>query len=576
MMRRRSYNKHWAGAVPSGLTPLPSSFALPSRAVTFRPSAAGDRVRSGAALLVCICMSFSLAAAQSGGELRFCLHSEPKTFDPLKVEDDASVTIRYLTGGVLVRMNRQTQALEPELAQSWKVSKDGKQITFTLRSGISFSDGTPFSAEDVAYTVQQLMDPALHSPTGDAFRSGPGSVESKIISSNQISITFPAAVAGLDRQFDQVAMLSAHSPQKEMAVLGPFMVADYKAGSTVRLKRNPNYWKTDAQGRKLPYLDSIHLDIQPNRDVEMLRFKRGEIDLVNSLDSEYFDKLAATSPQLVHDAGPSLDSEQMWFNQVAKAPLAEYKKNWFRSAIFRRAISEAINREDLSRVVFRGHAQAAVGPVSPANRFWFNAKLKAQAYTPDAALKALEGDGFRLENGTLKDQEGNAVLFSIITNAGNKYRERMATMIQEDLQKIGVHVNVVTLDFPSLIERMTETFDYEAILLGLTNAGLDPNEQMNVWLSSSENHQWNPQEKSPETAWEAEIDRLMRAQASSADAKKRKESFDRVQEIAVEQEPFIYLVNRNALSAVAATVQGASPVILAPQTYWNVERLSLK
>jgi peptide/nickel transport system substrate-binding protein len=523
-----------------------------------------------------VCLGLLVGSVLAQGELRLCLRSEPKTFDPLKVEDDASVTIRYLTGGVLLRVNRQTQALEPELAQSWKVSKDGKQITFKLRSGILFSDGTPFSAEDVAHTVQQLMDPALHSPTGDAFRSGPGNVETKIISSTQISITFPTAVAGLDRQFDQVAMLSAHSPQKEMAVLGPFMVADYKAGSTVQLKRNPNYWKTDAQGRKLPYLGSIRLDIQANRDVEMLRFKRGEIDLVNSLDSDYFDKLAATSPQLVHDAGPSLDSEQMWFNQVAKAPLPEYKKNWFRSAIFRRAISQAINREDLSRVVFRGHAQAALGPVSPANKFWFNSKLKAQAYTPDAALKALEGDGFRLENGTLKDKEGNAVVFSIVTNAGNKYRERMATMIQEDLQKIGVHVNVVTLDFPSLIERMTQTFDYEAILLGLTNTGLDPNEQMNVWLSSSENHQWNPQEKSPETAWEAEIDRLMRAQASSADAKKRKESFDRVQEIALEQAPFIYLVNRNALSAVAATVQGAIPVILAPQTYWNVERLSVK
>jgi peptide/nickel transport system substrate-binding protein len=521
-------------------------------------------------------LCLTLAAAQGGGELRFCLRSEPKTFDPLKVEDEASVTIRYLTGGVLLRMNRQTQALEPELAQSWKVSKDGKQITFKLRSGISFSDGTPFSADDVAYTVQQLMDPALHSPTGDAFRSGPGKVETKIISPTQISITFPAAVAGLDRQFDQVAILSAHSAKKEMAVLGPFMVADYKPGAAVLLKRNPNYWKTDAQGRKLPYLDAIRLDIQPNRDVEMLRFKRGEIDLINSLDSEYFDKLAATSPQLVHDAGPSLDSEQMWFNEVAKAPQPGYKKNWFRSATFRRAISKAINREDLSRVVFRGHAQAAVGPVSPANKFWFNSKLKAEAYSPDAALQELRSDGFRLENGALKDKDGNAVVFSIITNSGNKYRERMATMIQEDLQKIGIQVNVVTLDFPSLIERMTQTFDYEAILLGLTNAGLDPSEQMNVWLSSSENHQWNPLEKSPETAWEAEIDRLMRAQASSSDAKKRKESFDRVQEIVVEQAPFIYLVNRNALSAVATTVQGASPVIVVPQTYWNVEGLSVK
>ncbi len=531
-----------------------------------------------AILLSTSCLGILSGSALAQGELRFCLRSEPKTFDPLQVEDDASVAIRYLTGGVLVRLNRQTQALEPELAQSWKVSKDGRQISFTLRSGISFSDGTAFSADDVAYTLQQLMNPALHSPTGDAFRSGsgPGTVDTKIISPTQISITFPAPVAGLDRAFDQVAILSAHSGKKEMAVLGPFMVADYKPGATVLLKRNPNYWKSDAQGHKLPYLDSIHLDIQPNRDVEMLRFKRGEIDLINSLDSEYFDKLAATSPQFVHDAGPSLDSEQMWFNEVGKSPLPGYKKNWFRSANFRRAIAQAINRDDLARVAFRGHAQAAVGPVSPANKFWFNAALKPTAYSPDAALKALQGEGFHMDNGTLKDKDGNTVAFSIITNAGNKYRERMATMIQEDLQKIGVQVSVVTLDFPSLIERMTQTFDYEAILLGLTNVGLDPNDQMNVWLSSSENHQWNPSEKTPETAWEAEIDTLMRAQASSADPKKRKESFDRVQQIAVEQAPFIFLVNKNALSAVAATVQGATPVILVPQTYWNVERLAVK
>ncbi len=522
-----------------------------------------------------LCLGILAGSAFGQGELRFCLRSDPKTFDPLKVEDDSSVAIRYLTGGTLVRLNRQTQVLEPELAESWKVSKDGKQIAFKLRRGISFSDGSPFSAEDVAFTIQQLMDPNLHSPTGDAFRSGPGNVNSKVISSTEISITFPAPVAGLDRQFDQVAIMSSRSPKKEMAVLGPFMLADYKPGAAVVLKRNPNYWKTDEHGRRLPYLDSIRLDIQSNRDVEMLRFKKNEIDLINSLDSEYFDKIGATSSQLVHDAGPSLDSEQMWFNQVARAPLPGYKKAWFRSATFRRAISNAINRADLARVVFRSHAQPAIGPFSPANKFWFNSKLKPPVYSPDSALKSLQMEGFQLQKGTLRDKEGNAVVFSIITNSGNKYRERMATMIQEDLQKIGVQVNVVTLDFPSLIERMTQTFDYESILLGLTNVGLDPNEEMNVWLSSSDNHQWNPREKEPETAWEAEIDRLMRVQAATSDPKKRKEAFDRVQEIVVEQAPFIYLVNRNALSAVSLSVHGASPVILVPQTYWNVDRLSV-
>jgi peptide/nickel transport system substrate-binding protein len=533
-------------------------------------------------LQICLCftvLSLALlsgsAFSQNGGELRFCLRSEPKTFDPLLVDDDASLSIRYLTGGVLVRVNRHTQELEPELAESWKVSNDGKIITFKLRHGISFSDGSPFSSEDVAFTMKRLMDPALHSSTGDAFRSGSGAVSTKIIAPDQIAIIFPAPIAGLDRLFDQVAIMSAHSPKKEGAVLGPFMVAEYKAGSSVLLQRNPNYWKKDSQGRRLPYLDSIRLDIQANRDVEMLRFKRGELDLINVLDSDYFDRLAASSPGLAHDAGASLDSDFIWFNQVATAPIPEYKRAWFRSTNFRRAVSQAINRDDLSRVVFNGHAQPAVGPVSPANKFWFNSKLKAEPYRPDAALQRLQADGFRLQNGALFDKAGNAVEFSIVTNAGSKARERMAVMVQEDLGKLGIKVNVVTLDFPSLIERISQKFNYEAAMLGFRNVDLDPNGQMNIWLSSAEDHAWNPQQKAPATAWEAEIDGLMRAQASSADSKKRKESFDRVQEIVFEQAPFIYLVNQNALSAISAAVEGANPGILSPQTFWNADRLTL-
>jgi peptide/nickel transport system substrate-binding protein len=526
-------------------------------------------------ILIGFALLTGVASAQAANELRFCLRAEPKTFDPLKVDDDASLTIRYLTGGVLIRANRQTQALEPELAESWKLSKDGKGITFKLRQGVRFSDGSPFSAEDVSYTVNRLMDPALHSSTGDAFRSNNSTVATKILGPTQITVNFSAQVIGLAGLFDQVAMMSAHAANKEQAVLGPFMVSEYKPGASILLKRNPNYWKKDAQGRQLPYLDSIRLDIQSNRDVEVLRFRRGELDLINSIDTEYYDRLAASTPAVVHDAGASLDSEFMWFNQVANAPIPAYKRNWFRSTNFRRAVSEAINREDLSRVVFNGHAQPGVGPISPANKFWFNSRLKAEPYSTQTALQRLQADGFKLQSGTLRDKGGNAVEFSIVTNAGNKYRERMAVMIQEDLGKIGVKVNVVTLDFPSLLERIAQKFNYEAAILGFQNVDLDPNGQMNIWLSSAENHAWNPQQKTPETAWEAEIDRLMREQASASDRKKRKAAFDRVQEIVYEQAPFLYLINKNALSAVSTAVEGATPVILSPQTYWNAERLTL-
>lgn len=511
--------------------------------------------------------------AQSGGELRFCLRSEPKTFDPLLVADESSETIRYLTGGVLIRVNRVTQELEPELAASWKVSPDGRRITFQLREGIRFSDGTPFTAEDVAVTVRTLTDPALQSPTADSFRSSAGVVTVETPGANWVAITFPAPVAGMARLFDQVAIRSARSTVKERAVLGPFFVAEHKPGVHVLLQRNPHYWKRDASGRRLPYLDSIRLEVQQNREMELLRLRRGQIHLINSLDPEHFDRLAADSGSSVRDAGPSLESEQVWFNQVPGAPLPAHKKAWFQSRNFRRAISEAINREDLCRVVYRGYASPGVGPVSPANRFWFQGRLKPHAFDPQAALRRLEQEGFRRERDGLRDRDGHPVEFSLITNAGNRSRERMAAMIQQDLARLGIQLNVVTLDFPSLIERITRTYAYEACLLGLVNVDLDPNGQMNVWLSSAGQHQWNPSQKSPQTAWEAEIDRLMQAQASAIDPRKRKAYFDRVQDIVWEEAPFLYLVNKNALCAFSPALRNLSPAVLRPQTYWNVERL---
>ena len=514
--------------------------------------------------------------AQSGGVLHFCLHGEPKTFNPILVDDEASENIRYLTGGVLIRLNRQTQALEPALATSWRISKDGRTITLHLRKGLYFSDGAPFTAEDVAYTIKMLMDPQLHSATGDAFRSGEGATDVQTPSATEVVITFPARVAGLEQLLDQVAILSAHSPEKEMAVLGPFYVSEYKAGSYVELKRNLNYWKHDVQGHPLPYLDGLHLDIQRNRDIELLRFRRGELQLINRLDSESYVRLQKEDANVARNAGAGLDSDHIWFNQVTTAPLPEYKKAWFRSAQFRKAISAAIDRDDICRIVFGGYAKPAYGPVSPANRFWFNSALPAPKHDPRGALSLLTQAGFRYSNNELRDQLGNRVEFTLVTNSGNAVREKIAAMLQDDLSHVGIKMNVVTLDFPSLIERMTRTFDYEACLLGLVNTDLDPNGQMTVWLSSGENHQWNPGQKTPATAWEAEVDKLMRVQATALTDIKRKESFDRVQQIIYEQQPFVYLVNRDVLTAVSTSIIGAAPAVLNPPAFWNIDVLRLK
>lgn len=190
-------------------------------------------------------------------------------------------------------------------------------------------------------------------------------------------------------------------------------------------------------------------------------------------------------------------------------------------------------------------------------------------------MAMLQRAGFHRSGSALVDNAGNKVEFSMITNAGNKLHERMLALIQQDLARLGIQLNVVTLDFPSLIERISRTFNYESVLMAFVNADLDPSSQMNIWMSSADNHQWNPNEKTPATAWEAEIDKWMQAENASQDPRKRKSYFDRVQQIVADQAPMIFLVNPNALAAVAPNVKNVTPAVLFPQVYWNAERLQV-
>src|SRR5579884_1795417 len=292
-------------------------------------------------------------------QLRFSIRADPKTFDPLLTSDEPSATVLYMTGGVLIRIDRRSHQLAPELATSWKISESGRRIDLQLRRGVQFADGSPFSCDDVVFTLNRLMKPELHSPVADPFRTAPGAFEARCTDAWTVTARFPGPIANLAELFDQVPMLSSKSPGKLTSVLGPFYVADYRPGTYVLLKKNPNYWKRDSTGRRLPYLDSIRLDIQQNRDAELLRFQRGQVHLINKLAPDLYDRVAAQSPKSAIDAGPSLDWEVFYFNQAAKAALPDYKKRWFGSANFRRAISMAVNRDDICKVAFRGHAQPA-------------------------------------------------------------------------------------------------------------------------------------------------------------------------------------------------------------------------
>ena len=511
----------------------------------------------------------------TGKELTWALGYDPKTLDPAKVDDQASELVRYVTAGVLVRLNRSNLSYEPMLAQSWTISPDGKLVALKLRPGLRFSDGSPLTSTDVTATFRRVLAPATAAPVADEFIE-PAKVVVDAPDPLTVRLHLPVRLASLMAILDEIAIEPANRVSNSTITAGPYTVAEYKHGEYLRLRRNPFYWKHDASGAALPYLSDIKLDFLANRETEELRFMRGQYAMLDHVPSDGFDALTHRVPGALHDLGPSLNTEQMWFNQSQQAPIPAFEKQWFTDTAFRRAVSEALHRGDMARIAYDGHATPANGFISPVNTAWYNRSLPGVQENTGAALQLLASHGFHTQGTQLIDRDGHPVKFSLLTNAGNRSRERMASLIQQDLASLGMQVNVVTLDFPALIERLMHSGDYEAALLGLSNVQPDPSSMMNVWLSDSPNHQWNPSEKTPATPWEVEIDKAMRLQAASSDPRVRKAAVDHVQSIVAEQLPFIYLVYPNTLCAVSPQLEGVQLSVLQPDVVSSVETIRWK
>jgi peptide/nickel transport system substrate-binding protein len=506
-----------------------------------------------------------------GGELHLALRSDPKTFDALLSADEPSEMVSNLTHERLIRFNRRTQKYEPALAESWKVSELGRKITFQLRKGVQFSDGSAFTANDVAFTIRRVGDPAINSPKASSFRPETGKVTVDIVSPERLTVTFPTIVPSIEAEFAVLPIQSEKN--REKALLGPFIPNQYKVGSSIVMVRNPHYWRTE-NGYRLPYLDTLKIDIQQNADIEAERFRRSELHLMETIDTDLYDRLQKDMPGVAHDAGPSNDIEFLWFNQAPHAPIARHKLAWFQSRNFRRALSAAIRRQDIVRLVYQGRATVAAGLTSPSNKTWYKTGLTPHAYNLDHARKLLQQDGFRWQGETLVDRAGHPVEFSVVTNSGSKVRSRIASLLQQDLAQLGVKINISTFDFPSLVERIGRTLNYEACLLGFINLSEDPMGTMNVLLSSGPQHMWNPGQKQPVSTWELEIDKAMRVQASTADLKKRRAAYERAQQILSDEAPVLFLAHRNTLFAVSPKLRNVEPASDFPRIMWNAGSLA--
>ena len=321
----------------------------------------------------------------------------------------------------------------------------------------------------------------------------------------------------------------------------------------------------------------------PSADAQVLRFQSGETDIISHLGAENFSVLSRQQRgNTMADAGPGLEYNFLFFNlndvgEKSSADLAR-KQKWFRDVKFRQAISAAVDRDAIVRLVYQGHGAALWGPVTPGNRRWVNAAIPHSPRSMERARALLKEAGFSLSAASsgesrLTDPDGKPVEFSILTSSSNADRTKMATLMQEDLRQLGMHVQVVPLEFRSLVDRVTHTKEYDACLLGLASFDADPNSDLNVWLSSGGTHLWNPSQPHPSTNWEAEIDRLMEQQLSTPGYDQRKKLYDRVQEILAENQPMIFLASPDILVGAKNSIANFHPAVLEPYALWNIEQL---
>lgn len=394
---------------------------------------------------------------------------------------------------------------------------------------------------------------------------------------------------------------SLGTPASEFVGLGPYRFVRYDVDQQVVLERNPYYWKVDANGVQLPYLDQFVFLIVPDLNTAFLKFQAGETDTfaprptdwpllmegVKDLENDCrqlpdkticFD--GTNNRKLLKD-GPLFGETYLAFNQdvekvAPENPFYKALQAVFRSVQFRRAIAHAVDKESMIENIYNGLALPQWSPVSMPSPYYDKSESftkyeysleRAAQLLDEIALKDTDGDGTRnitdefLKNfanpedkptdltpfGSEKDRE---LEFVLITNSGNQIREKIVSLLVDDFAKIGVKANARSVDFNALINQLT-TSTFEAMVLGLTG-GSEPNNGSNVWKTNGRLHFWRYSAKESPPEWERRVDELFDLGATTFDEDEVKRIYAEFQKIVSENLPYIYLVNQQFLFASKA------------------------
>jgi len=522
--------------------------------------------------------------------LVLALGTDPKSFNAaISQETSTSEVVGLLFEG-LTRFDSRTGEILPSLAESWDSSPDGLTWTFHLRKGVEWFDGHPFTSRDVLFTFRDLLlNPSVPVPARGIFtlKGDPLRVEAP----DEMTVRFflpqpfaPFLMALNYPVFPEHALREAVSQGKLASVwgigekpeniigTGPFKLGKYLPGERVELVRNDRYWRKDPRGKALPRLEKIFLLIIPNPETRLLKFLEGELDVypVRGNDYPLLKPLEEKKDFRIYETGVDVGSHFLVFNHQDKNT---GRRAWFQDQTFREAVSRAIDRRAMAELIYNGFAVPQCSPVSPGIPFFFDPDIPCPDYNPRSAEAMLLSEGFRDANhdGILEDPEGNSIDFTILTNSENPERLAIASMIRQDLSEIGMKVNLLPVEFNSLVVKLTATGEWSAAVMGLTGSP-DPHFGITVWKSDGALHFWN--RGGIRTDWEKRLDAIFDQAAVSPDRNTRKALYDEWQEIAARELPLIYTVLPKTVYAVKNRLRHVSPTPLGGALH-NIEEIDI-
>ncbi len=571
------------------------------------------------ALSGCNPSQFKTKAAQVP-QLVFVSPSDPSTFNP-PINDSLFSRIVYgLLYDGLINENGVTAELEPGLAESWEISEDKKRITFTLRENLKWSDGAPFTVDDIVFTYNDIyLNEKIPTGVRDILRIGStGAFPSvKKLDERRIEFTVPEPFAPFLRYVGGITILPKHileesvratdrngnlkylstwgtdtNPQKIIGN-GPYQMVSYTPAQRIIFRRNPNYWRQDTQGNPQPYIDRIVVQIIENTDSQLLRFRSGELDSLEVSPDGFrlLKKEEKRGKYTIYNGGPASDTRFVTFNlsqarnQKGQPFVDPIKSRWFNTLAFRQAVAYALDRETMKNNIYRGLGDVQHSPIGMQSPYYLSPQegLKVYNYDPQKAKRLLIDAGFKYNpQGQLLDWDGNLVRFTLLVKSEEKPRVDAAVQIQKDLKSLGIQADLQVINFNVVIQKL-QNRSWEAYVGGFGGGGVEPHSGFNIWYSKGSLHQFNqgpipgepPIQGWQATDWELEIDRLFEAGVKELDESKRKQIYGRFQEIVAEKVPFIYLVNPLSLEAVRDRIENIKFTALGG-AFWNLYELEVK